>query len=335
MTVDANATASSAVEAPQAAATPAQDEKPNTVESSPAGEAGAKQEAAAPAAAKPKSLLDAMKAAVKPAEAKSESPPDKAKNESADPKSQGEEGKEGDEPPPFHQHPRWKAMVTRNKNLEAKTAEYAEKAQAFEKLQGFAKQANLSDQEIDAGFNIMALMKADPEKALQTLAPYWNSLLAATGRSLPPDIKQKVDQGLLPEAEASELARARATAATATTQVQQTQQQRAVEAQRAMLQGVTDWEANWKATDPDYAKKQQMVEDRVQVLLAQRQPRSVQEAVEIAQQARTEVENRLKQVMPNRTSMSPPPPAASSVRTAPKPASMIEAMRQAAAAGRS
>ena len=310
-----------------AVSTPTTTDANTPVASSTTDDNGAKPQAET-TPAKPKSMLDAIKAAVARPEAKTDSPSE-AKTESTDPKVTGEEGEE--QPPPFHQHPRWKALVTRNRNLESKVTEITEKGQRFDQMQAMMQNSRLSPQEVDAGFNIMALMKNDPFRAREAMRPYWEALQQATGAVLPPDVKAKVDNGLLPEIEGRELAETRARNQTLEADRARSQQESVQSNQRAMAKAVSDWEQGWKTSDPDYAKKQQLVEDRVQVLLAQGAPRTVQDAIALAERAKADIETRLRGVLPTRSATTAPPPAASSVKTAPKPASMLEAMKQAAA----
>ena len=182
----------------------------------------------------------------------------------------------------------------------------------YKQFVGFLEENRISQDEANQLFHIGALMKNDPVKALEILTPYYNDLLHVTGNILPPDLQQQVDQGYITKQHASELSRLRMTGQTSQAiqqERQQHQQQREQHRQQqnnaSMQSAVADWEKQWASSDPDYARKKDRVLDRVELLLVRAQkngtlPRTVEDAVRLANQAKSEIEADLKQFKPRR-----------------------------------
>jgi hypothetical protein len=183
----------------------------------------------------------------------------------------------------------------------------------YKKFVGFLDENRISQDEANQLFNIGALMKNDPVKALELITPYYNDLLHITGNVLPPDLQQQVKTGHITKERAFELSRLRATGQTysAINEERTThQQQRDTNRQRTeevsnMQSAISDWEKNWSSSDPDYAKKKDRVLDRVELLLVRAQrngtlPKNNDEAVKLANQAKSEIEADLKKMNPQR-----------------------------------
>lgn len=183
----------------------------------------------------------------------------------------------------------------------------------YRKFVDFLDENRISQDEANQLFHIGAMMKNDPLKALELITPYYNDLLHITGHILPPDLQQQVKQGYITREKALELSQLRATGQTyqAIREERDThQQQRNTNRQRteeiASMQGaISDWERQWSSSDPDYAKKKDRVLDRVELLLVRAQkngtlPKTTDEAVKLANQAKTEVEADLKRLNPQR-----------------------------------
>lgn len=247
--------------------------------------------------------------AAKP-EAEAEKPPEKTPEELA------KEQEEADAKLPFHKHPRWKEVQEDRKQLrakvqefEAKMAEVTPKAEQLDRIGGFMRENELTAEEVQRGFEIMALMKHNPAAALEKLMPHLDVLELASGRKLPPDLQERVDAGEVTPDIAREAAKARMDAQLARTRVERTeqaiQQTRAQEAATAMRTAVDSWEATVKATDPDYPHMQSFIIDRTRVLMQQTPPRSPDEAVTLAKRAYDDVKAQMRRVMPQRTPTRP------------------------------
>lgn len=295
-------------------------------------------------AKEPKSVLDAVKAALKKSPVE-KSPAPKGEKESAEAaddaaKPEGDAAKDGDkaeaeEKLPFHKHPAWQKHLAKERDLTAQVDQLRPKAERYDQMQSMVQRANLVKEEVDAGFNIMAAMKGDPHKALDLLTPYYNALLEVTGRgALPKDLRERVDAGRVTEEDAREMARTRAEAAAANKRAEsvtvQSRQEAAAAVTNDIIAGVSEWENAWKARDPDYPNKQPLVEARVNLLAQQKPPRNRAEALELCKQAQEQVEKSLKPFVPKKEAVKPSPDG-SSVKTTRAPKSSLEAAQAALA----
>ena len=221
--------------------------------------------------------------------------------ESTDEQSESTKDEDSYEEVPFNKHPRFQELV-KEKN------EYKVDAERYQNITSFLDENRVSADEAAAGLQIMALMKKDPVEALNALKPYVETLSQAAGYVLPDDIQNKVNDGYLDEDVGRELAQTRAAAQNERTQREaliQDQQQQTQQAQlHDVAMSVTDWENKTRSTDPDYDLKQPEIDDRVRVLVAtQGRPNTTQDALAMAKQAYTEVNERHKKRYANKPAM--------------------------------
>lgn len=259
----------------------------------------------------------------------------------ADDKS--DKGKDADVP--FHKHPRWQEMLRERDGYKAQVESLKDKAERFDAIGAFAQQHGLNADELNQGFQIMALMKNDPQKALELLAPHLANLELATGRRLPEDLQADVENGLITAERAQELARIRLEAQTHRQRAERTeaeiraerereqqreQQRQAAEAARAMQGAVMQWEEGIKQRDPDYSHKQRFVTDRVRALMAEKgRPQNAEEAVALVKEAYDDVTRQMRTMLPKREQVRTVTSDQSSTRATPAPKTMEEAIRAA------
>lgn len=279
--------------------------------------------------AKPKSTLELVKEALKPADpaskdASTESPadadPEKGKAETENSQAKQDSDAE-DEKLPFHNHPRWKAVIGENKAMKeqlkdveiikTEAAEWKQKAEGLDVIQNFVKQSGLQADEVDTGFQVMAAIKSatefggSPQTALDILVPIVQQLQAMSGNVLPDDLQKKVDDGYVDEETAREIARLRAETARTSQQAkvaqsrvedisQQTQQEAQARFVAEINSAVTAWENDWKTKDADYKLKEPLVKAEI-ITLIQRlgEPPTANDAILLANHARDEVNKRL------------------------------------------
>jgi hypothetical protein len=209
----------------------------------------------------------------------------------------------------------------------------------YRKFVGFLDENRISQDEANELFHIGALMKNDPAKALELITPYYNDLLQITGNVLQPDLAQQVKQGYITKEHAFELSRHRMMGRTSQAineERQQYQQQQDTTRQQqnnlSMQNAVADWERSWAASDPDYAKKKDRVLDRVELLLVRAQrngtmPKTVDEAVKLANQAKAEIEADLKKLTPPRKQVRTVD-GGSSASNMPEPKNTLDVIRR-------
>ena len=216
--------------------------------------------------------------------------------------------------------------------------EYKEGHRQYQQITSYLAGNNINSEEASTGLQIMALMKNDPQKALEALTPYMETLRQLTGEAMPEDIRERVDDGYMDEDAGKELARARAEA----NRLKQTNdrvQEQQVQAQSAqhlenLAQTVTAWEMQTRQQDPDFDLKQDEIDDRVRVLVAERgRPDTDEAAIALANEAYKTVNDRFKQ----RTVTKKPMKTASGGKLGgtptPEPNSLLEAVRNAMATG--
>jgi len=257
--------------------------------------------------AEPTSLMDAVTKAL------SKDKEDKATVESSTTTTSGEadatsetkteetQAEVPDEKLPFHEHPRWKQVIAERNAFE-------DKASRFDQVVNFMHSNDLTSQEFEQGASIMALMKRDPVAALEQLRPIYDNLQRFVGEKLPPDLADKVEQGFLDEDSAREVAASRNKAQFVENRSAQEQQRQREFAQRTQAeqqhntihQAVVAWEENIKSRDPDYQAKSDFLTDRFKALVRENPPRTQQEAIKLAEQAHTEVTERMKSLLPKK-----------------------------------
>jgi len=303
------------------------DAKATATDSSTAGDTDANKKA---------TLLDVVKAAYNGEKLDSDSSKEGEQTESA--KAQNAENVEGrdgtkqskevagkqEDKLPFHNHPRWKEMITEREALKPR-------AEQYDKIMNFMQQSSLSAEEMAEGMQVMAMMKNSPLEAYKAIKAYAERLAPYAGDVLPDDIRSKVDDGFIDSETAKELAALKAERefmAQRNQQAQQVYAEQQVQANaKAMHDAVVSWEVSEKSRDPDWSAKYEMVMDRTKVLLQQGQPRTPSEAIEIAQRALADVNSRLRPLAGRSTSLKSPTSSLSSANTHTKPRSLEEVVR--------
>lgn len=302
--------------------------------------------------AKPK-LLDVVKAVVQPQaepEASSAAEP-KTEGQAAPEEASDELTSEELETLPFGKHPRFKQVIGQRDEarqqageLQTKLAEYEPAAQQWGLVRGFMSENQLSDTDMLDGFRMMAMVRMDPLNGRKAIVDYLDQLDTALGLKLPEDLRDDLDLGRITEERAYELSRSRA----AQTAQQQEQQQRQTEQQQSqqreqvqqhvsnMTTAATAWETQVRGTDPDFDRKQQLIADRMQALVAadpKATPKNADEMTALLNRAHTDVTSALKRIVPQPRPVARPTSAANPTVAAPQPKTMREAIALAASAG--
>lgn len=303
------------------------DAKATATDSSSAGDTDANKKA---------TLLDVVKAAYSQDKLDSDSSKEGEQTESA--KAQNTENVEGrdgtqhskevagkqEDKVPFHNHPRWKEMISEREALKPR-------AEQYDKIMNFMQQSSLSPEEMAEGMQVMAMMKNNPLEAYKAIKSYAERLAPYAGEVLPDDIRSKVDDGFIDSETAKELAALKAEREFMAQRSQQAQEANAryqAEANaKAMHDAVVAWEVAEKSRDPDWSAKYEMVMDRTRILLQNGQPKSPSEAIEIAQRALADVNSRLRPLAGRSTSIKSPTSSLSSANTHSKPRSLEEVVR--------
>ncbi|OFX03285.1 MAG: hypothetical protein A3E78_12175 [Alphaproteobacteria bacterium RIFCSPHIGHO2_12_FULL_63_12] len=232
----------------------------------------------------------------------------------AKPEGEAEAGDDAEKELPFHKHPAWMRRIAKERAQSERIAQLEPMAERFTQMQSMMQRADLSPDEVTTGFNIMALMKGDPHKALAALKPFYESLLQVTGEVLPDDLRKDVDLGHVSEDRARELSRVRSEADAAKRReaaaTQRTTDEATARERHTLLSdmaaGVSAWETEWSKKDPDYARKLPLVEAQVKALRQERPPRNRAEAAKLAQDALDAVNASLRPFAPKKDAVAPP-----------------------------
>lgn len=243
--------------------------------------------------------------------------------------------KEAGEDVPFAKHPRWQEVLGERKTLRKEVESLKPQAEEWGKVTAFMEVNRLTPEEVAQGFTIMALIKHDPAKALQALAPFIEQAELQVGKRLPPDLQKQVDDGQVTQEVASELSRTRAQnqALQANTETQQRQNENMQAEQRAgvIKNAVVQWEQGISAQDPDYKLKQRVVMAHVRAALATSRPQTAEQAIEICKKAYETASEDVKPLVAKRAPTPPNPGSLhSSTRAAAVPQSLLDVVRQAA-----
>lgn len=251
---------------------------------------------------------------------------------------------------PFGKHPRFREVLadlkeTRERAVKAEEAltaragEFeasAKTVEEFGKFRSAVHTAGLTAPEISEGFTIMALMKSDPARALEMLTTKVADLQALVGEVLPQDLADKVERGLIDEETARAVSRERAAR---TLELNRTKEQTAVQQNefatrqhQNVMSAITAWENQWKASDPDYAKKQSFVQSEL-VRLAQTEgvPTTPEAGVKLVERAKQAVETQLAALLPPRPAVKHNSGRDTNPAVVAKPKTLLEAVSQAAA----
>ncbi len=293
-------------------------------------------------------MLDAVKAAIAPKDA---TPASKSTDTPADgdPDSKPAEAAEDD----ALSEAEVKALSVRTqqrfskltKNLKAASAEVQSlkpKAEEFDKIDTFVRNAGLSPQDVAGTLEIAAMLRSSPANALARLEPIVAQLRATVGETLPADLQQKVDTGYLTEADAKTLAKAQAGERLATQRITALSEQQQASARdnefRTLttdtVSKVTSWEATQAARDPDWHLKRDNVAELVELAI-ERKTRELRrpyfptatEAIQLSADALKTVNGRFKSFGPRPTAITPISNGGASPRSIAVPKNMLDVVK--------
>ena len=250
---------------------------------------------------------------------------------------QDQTDEQSDDKLPFGKHPRFKALIEEKNHYKADSVEYR-------KITAFLHEHNVEPTEAASALQAAAMVKAafegrlDPKEALSYIDQWRSALAHMAGVELPPDLRERVEQGYLDEESAAELAAARTKSniVTAQTEVQrQRQVHMEAEAQRNALQTeAARWEASKSASDPDYSRKQKAVERYARALIAEHgAPANTEQVRQLLDAAYREVNATFVVPAPQPTQASPRSYSSTTTGSSPTPKTFAEAVALAARGG--
>lgn len=237
----------------------------------------------------------------------------KSENEKEEPVPQSQKetppGKE-EEPPPFHEHPAWKRVVTQRDEARKELESAKPLLEKVGALLKFQQERGISDTQLEQALTVVDLLVNDPAKAATQLKGILAELEPIVGETIPSDLAEEVKEGTLTEERAKEIARLRAGQNLSKHQANRVA---ASQQQALVMQMTTDlnaWDESKRKTDPDFLSKSRLVRERFLSLYnatdgrgnAVNPVRSGSQAVALAERAYAEINDELKPFLPKPTS---------------------------------
>lgn len=198
-------------------------------------------------------------------------------------------------------------------------------------------QSGIQTEDRDLLYKIgQTLQRGDFETFLQAVEPYYQLAMEATGRKLPDDLQNQVDDGYLPQETAQELVRAKYDAQLARREASSYQQHyQAAQSQQqtaALQRVVADWETQMKARDPDYLHKADDVKAEATKMVAlYGAPQTAEQVIDYANRAYQTVNNLAAKYAAHSKATRPTPsssPRSNSHQVRTAPTNMLEAVMQ-------
>ena len=209
---------------------------------------------------------------------------------------------------PFNKHPRFRSLVAEKNELKETTAKLQNDSDQYAKITDFIEKNNLTAKDSVEGFKIMAAIKNNPELAYKMLGHHLGNMSKVTGRRLPTDIQNKVDDGFLDEDAARELSQTRAKLARVQNQRKvdhaRSQKQHTQNQSNMLTSALQTWGETTLAKDVDFSLKQAEFNDRVVALVNERgQPETQADVLGLVEDAYATVNERFKARQPQPTQL--------------------------------
>lgn len=195
----------------------------------------------------------------------------------------------------------------RFKEVNERAKQYEPLAVAQSQLQDYCIQNNITPTEFQEALSILALKKQNPAEAAKRLLSMAETIEVSNGSKLPADLQQEVADGTLSEARAKELARLRIEKNAVVQTSQQTIEQQQQRYVAEMSNGLINWAATKAKTDTSFKPKANdkaadgKFEDfvaRFHYRSSQKMPQSMQDVINLAEQAYEDVNAMARRYMP-------------------------------------
>lgn len=221
------------------------------------------------------------------------------------------------------------------------------KAEALDQLSSFMQQSGVSVDDLNAGIEIMSLIRRDPRAALEKLTPTITALQQFAGQVLPADLQERVRLGYLDEASARELAQLRNSERFTAQRAEESRRQQEAEAQQRAAEGFrntvettgNEWQRSKMSSDPDWAAKAPRVLELIELEVgrlgrAGKPPTAPQDVVAVCEKAYSQATTELKKHTPSPKPVKAPTDGSSSQSAVAEPKSMLDVIRNSLQATR-
>lgn len=216
--------------------------------------------------------------------------------------------------------------------------QYRKSHDSFQGVLTYMESSGLSTEDVNVGFDMMRLMKTDPEKALGPLKQYVAQIEEHLGITLPADLQERVKQGEIAEDAAKDLSRSKARAAIAEAQAAETARvaterdthRQVQDLRMSCATAVSEWERQQATSDPDWKAKLEDVQKEIRLAFYEKgTPQTAQAAVKMAQDALATVNAKFKRFSPQRKAIAGPVDSSTATDARPKPKTSLDAINQA------
>jgi len=194
-------------------------------------------------------------------------------------------------------------------------------AEQYRQIQTFVEQNHLEAKEVQQLFQVGAYLKSGTsehaDKALEIIMPIAEQLLVATGRSVPSDLREKVESGEMTEEAARNFGRERHGRQAADRRAQRLETQhtqaenarQATETNTAIRTAVSEWHQTQQQSDPDFDVKRPFLRAAALEIIQEkgRHAQTAEEAQEFAKLAYDRVTERLRGALPQKKPTRPAP----------------------------
>lgn len=223
------------------------------------------------------------------------------------------------------------SLTARVTELTGQIDSFRAAAEDHGKVLEFCRANGLSDDDVVMGFQTMALVARDPAKAIPVLENVLHQLRAKTGDALPEDLGREVDQGLISQARAKELALARLERQRLERQASDGErrwaEQRRADTVQAVNAATQAWFSETATREPDLPMLRKLLSERIQAIaMRDGMPSDAAGARAMADRALRELRADLKLLAPRRAAISALPSSGSALPTRSRPNSALDAV---------
>jgi len=207
---------------------------------------------------------------------------------------------------PFNKHPRFQQIVKERNESKAELERVKPFAESAQALATYCQQNGILQEDLEGALELVALSKRDMKSFRGRLQEIADGIDYSSGAKLPPDLREKVEAGELSPEVAKELVQLREKNKQSSASAKAAQAAAQKQAVTNMSTALDQWEASQKKTDPEYAKRHDALRDRMVAMWTQTPPRSVAEAISLAEKANAEIKQRYSIFQPKRAAFKLP-----------------------------
>jgi hypothetical protein len=179
---------------------------------------------------------------------------DEEEESTEDTDNEEEEVDEDEFPDEFHEHPRFKQLVEQKNEARKEALELKQKLEFQQQTVELVD--SVGRENVDALVEFLTLKDSDPAAGLQMIKPILQEMAVAAGLSMSTELRQKVEEGLIDESTAKDIAKKEAELQNLKQRTEREKQmiaqQSQAKTQQEFVNAASQWELKKKSSDPDY-----------------------------------------------------------------------------------